>query len=151
MKKKSVRIDSNASGNSRREFLKNSAAFAALATAGPLSGFSDLLAKQIAAEPGEVSSAILQQRRSGRMYGIQVGPDSFVDEGTEKVLDILQEKGAVNTIFLTTFTHGQGLAGRQTEATLHDHGNRPLQESLFSEGILQLLIPNFIRIQHSMI
>ena len=95
--------------NSRREFLKNSTALAGLAVAGPLGGLSI----SNAAEP----SAGLNQ-----MYGIQVGPDSFVDEGTEKVLDILQNRGAVNTIFLTTFTHGQGLAGRQTKETLHDHG-----------------------------
>lgn len=107
--------------NSRRDFLKNTAALAALASAAPLFGFSDLLAANKAPAAG-AGSAAQQQRRFGRMNGIQVGPDSFVDEGTEKVLDILQEKGAVNTIFLTTFTHGQGLAGRQTEATLHDHG-----------------------------
>jgi hypothetical protein len=125
MKNKKEPINLRSTSNtesSRREFLKNSAALAALATAGPLLGFSDLLAVNKPSEAGIASSVALQQRRFGRMNGIQVGPDSFVDEGTDKVLDILQEKGAVNTIFLTTFTHGQGLAGRQTEATLHDHG-----------------------------
>jgi hypothetical protein len=122
MKKKLDGMLLSNTGNSRREFLKNSAAFAALATAGPLFGFSDLIAGKTQQDLTKVSSPSLPQRRSGRMYGIQVGPDSIVDEGTEKVLDILQEKGAINTIFLTTFTHGQGLAGRQTEATLHDHG-----------------------------
>jgi hypothetical protein len=109
--------------NSRRDFLRNTAALAAFAAAGPLPGFSDFISKRKAED--ETPPAVMQQqqqRRIGRMNGIQVGPDSFVDEGTEKVLDILQEKGAVNTIFLTTFTHGQGLAGRQTEKTLHDHG-----------------------------
>src|SRR5512139_3991438 len=108
MKKKSDRINSSNTGNSRREFLKNSATFAALAASGPLFGFSDLLSVKTQQEPTKVTTPSLPQRRSGRMFGIQVGPDSFVDEGTEKVLDNLQGKGAVNTIFLTTFTHGQG-------------------------------------------
>src|SRR5213595_946155 len=30
--------------------------------------------------------------------GIQVGSISFIDEGTEQALDLLQERGAVNTI-----------------------------------------------------
>jgi hypothetical protein len=33
------------------------------------------------------------------VVGIQIGSDSFLDEGMEKVLDILQEKTAVNTLF----------------------------------------------------
>jgi hypothetical protein len=44
--------------------------------------------------------------------GIQIGADSFVDEGTEKVLDILEEKGAVNTLYLSTFTYDRGITGR---------------------------------------
>ncbi len=47
------------------------------------------------------------------MIGIQIGAVSFVDEGTEKVLDILQERGGVNTLFLAVFTYGRGIAGRQ--------------------------------------
>ena len=35
---------------------------------------------------------------SPKMIGIQVGAVSFVDEGTEKVLDVLQERGCVNTL-----------------------------------------------------
>lgn len=145
MGKKSVKKGSTDSGDSRREFLKHSAAFAALATAWPLSGFSDLLETKIAEEPGDAGSAILQQSRSERMFGIQVGPDSFVDEGTEKVLDILQEKGGVNTIFLTTFTHGQGLAGRQTEATLHDHGKPASSGKPFFGGNFATPHPGFYK------
>src|ERR1700751_5355508 len=43
---------------------------------------------------------------SAKMIGIQVGAVSFVDEGTEKVLDVLQERGGVNTLFLAVFTYG---------------------------------------------
>jgi hypothetical protein len=60
-----------------------------------------------------------------KMIGIQVGAVSFVDEGTSKVLDILQERGAVNTLFLATFTYGRGIAGRQVPGQpLPDHGKQ---------------------------
>jgi hypothetical protein len=59
------------------------------------------------------------------MVGIQVGAISFVDEGTEKVLDVLQERGAVNTLFLAVFTYGRGIAGRQIPGQpLPDHGKQ---------------------------
>jgi hypothetical protein len=48
-----------------------------------------------------------------KMMGIQVGAISFADEGTEKVLDVLQERACVNTLFLAVFTYGRGIAARQ--------------------------------------
>src|SRR6478736_3027252 len=60
-----------------------------------------------------------------KMIGIQVGAISFVDEGTEKVLDILQERAGVNTLFLAVFTYGRGIAGRQIPGQpLPDHGRQ---------------------------
>jgi hypothetical protein len=62
---------------------------------------------------------------SSKMVGIQVGAVSFVDEGTEKVLDLLQEHGGVNTLFLAVFTYGRGIAGRQIPGQpLPDHGKQ---------------------------
>ena len=62
---------------------------------------------------------------SSKMIGIQVGAVSFVDEGTEKVLDVLQERGCVNTLFLAVFTYGRGIAGRQIPGQpLPDHGKQ---------------------------
>ena len=59
------------------------------------------------------------------MIGIQVGAISFVDEGTERVLDILQERACVNTLFLAVFTYGRGIAGRQIPGyPLPDHGKQ---------------------------
>jgi hypothetical protein len=59
------------------------------------------------------------------MIGIQIGAVSFIDEGTEKVLDILQERGAVNTLFVAVFTYGRGIAGRQVPGQpLPDHGKQ---------------------------
>src|SRR5919109_867474 len=92
------RIDVN-----RREFLKITAGSCA-AVAMPI--------------PGQSAS-------SSRMVGIQVGAVSFVDEGTEKVLDVLQERGCVNTLFLAVFTYGRGIAGRQIPGQpLPDHGKQ---------------------------
>ena len=87
----------------RREFLKITAgAGAALAL------------------PSQASSAA-----TSKMVGIQAGAISFVDEGTEKVLDVLQERGSLNTIFLAVFTYGRGIAGRQIPGQpLPDHGKQ---------------------------
>ncbi len=62
---------------------------------------------------------------SSKMIGIQVGAVSFVDEGTEQVLDVLQERACVNTLFLAVFTYGRGIAGRQIPGQpLPDHGRQ---------------------------
>jgi hypothetical protein len=60
-----------------------------------------------------------------KMIGIQVPVISFLDEGVDQLLDILQEKGNVNTIFLATFTFSRGTGGRQIPGhPLPDHGKR---------------------------
>lgn len=60
-----------------------------------------------------------------KMIGIQVGAVSFVDEGFDKVLDILQERASINTLFLAVFTYGRGIAGRQVPGQpLPDHGKQ---------------------------
>ncbi|MBM3746899.1 MAG: transposase [Acidobacteria bacterium] len=60
-----------------------------------------------------------------KMIGIQVGAVSFVDEGVEAVLDIIQQRAYVNTLFLASFTYGRGIAGRQVPGQpLPDHGKQ---------------------------
>ena len=89
----------------RREFLEGSALAA-----------GSLLLGGIPARGAQPSNA---------MIGIQVGAVSFLDEGTDKVLDVLQEMGAVDTLFLATFTYGRGIAGRMPRGTpLPDHGKQ---------------------------
>src|SRR5262245_37113642 len=62
---------------------------------------------------------------SPKMIGVQIGAISFVDEGTDRVLDILQERASVNTLFLAVFTYGRGIAGRQIPGyPLPDHGKQ---------------------------
>src|SRR5256712_13254272 len=65
-----------------------------------------------------------------RMIGIQVGAISFVDEGTDKLLDGLRELADINTIFLATFTYGRGIAGRQIRGSaLPDHGKQEYDDN----------------------
>jgi len=106
----------------RREFLKTSAArLAAVVAVGP----SPLVSILQAVEPTSARMSI----------GIQVGAVSFADEGTEKVLDLLQERGAIDTIHLTTFTYGRGLAGRQIPGQpFPDHGKQESDEKTFHGG-----------------
>jgi hypothetical protein len=87
----------------RREFLERSA----LAASGALLG------RQTAAAQPQ------------RMIGIQVGPVSFLDEGTGKVLDTIRDLGAADTVFLATFTYGTGISGRTPKSMpLPDHGKQ---------------------------
>jgi len=47
------------------------------------------------------------------MIGIQIGAVSFIDEGVDQVLDIVQQRASANAVFLATFTFSNGTAGRQ--------------------------------------
>jgi len=97
----------------RRSFLKRSTA-AALAAAMP-SGAAAVAAQEAARPPALPPGK--------RFIGIQVGAVSFVDEGADRVLDILQERAGVNALMLAVFTYGRGIAGRQVPGQpLPDHG-----------------------------
>ncbi|MBD0349802.1 MAG: hypothetical protein ICV65_01475 [Flavisolibacter sp.] len=70
-----------------------------------------------------------------KTIGIQIGPDSFVDEGTDKVLDLLKDRAAINTIYLSTFTYDRGITGRQIPGkTFPDHGVQESDEKYFHGG-----------------
>ncbi len=113
---------------SRRDFVKNTAALTTLA----VTGLGPLRASE-SPEPD-------------KMIGMQVGAVSFVDEGVGPVLDILQERAAVNTIFLTTFTYGRGLAGRQIPGQpFPDHGSQESDEKTFHGGNYATPHPEFYR------
>jgi len=69
------------------------------------------------------------------MNGVQVGAVSFMDEGVEETLDIFQRRAAANVLFITTFTHGRGLAGRQMPGIkFPDHGSQESDEKDFYGG-----------------
>jgi len=60
---------------------------------------------------------------SNKTIGIQIGAISFTDEGITRVLDLLQEKAKVNTLFIASYTFDRGTGGRQLPGySLPDHG-----------------------------
>ena len=116
----------------RREFLKAGVSLAAFAATGPVPVTSVVQAAEPLSEPKSI--------------GIQIGAVSFVDEGTDQVLDLLQKLGAVDTIYLTTFTYGRGLAGRQIPGhPFPDHGVQESDEKYFHGGNYATPHPEFYR------
>jgi len=53
--------------------------------------------------------------------GIQIGAISFIDEGVEAVLDILQERAGVNALLISALSWSRGNAGRAAYG-FPDHG-----------------------------
>jgi hypothetical protein len=79
------------------------------------------------------------------MIGIQAGAISFVDEGTEQALENFQQLGAVDTVFLATFTYGRGIAGRMPRGTpLPDHGKQEYDDN-FHGGNFATPHPQYYR------
>ena len=79
------------------------------------------------------------------MIGIQAGAVSFVDEGTNAVLDNFQQTAAINTIFLATFTYGRGIGGRQPRGSaLPDHGKQEYDDN-FHGGQFATPHPQYYR------
>lgn len=112
------KINLGAASPSRRMFLKSSSAAAVALASAPLAFASDK--KENAAE---------------KMIGIQIGAASFYDEGVDKVLDIVQQRGAVNTIFISTFCYDRGLNGRQMPGhPFPDHGPAESDKGLYHGG-----------------
>lgn len=81
-----------------------------------------------------------------KMIGIQIGAVSFADEGTERVLDELQQDALINTLFLATFTYGRGIAGRQLPGQpLPDHGKQAYDTATFYGGNYATIHPQYYR------
>jgi hypothetical protein len=80
-----------------------------------------------AAHPQSKLAVATPANRSGvrnrkNFVALQVKPFSWVDEGIDQVLDNLQQKGNVNTIFAYTFDYEETRLTRSGEAILPDHG-----------------------------
>src|ERR1700722_2678843 len=90
--------------------------------------------------------AASQVTPTDKTIGIQVGAVSFVDEGTEKVLDEFQRDAYVNTLFLATFTYGRGIAGRQVPGQpLPDHGVQAYDTGTFYGGDYATILPQYYK------
>ena len=86
------------------------------------------------------------QKTPDKMIGMQVGAVSFIDEGTEKVLDELQQDASVNTLFVATFTYGRGIAGRQIPGQpLPDHGKKKYDTGTFHGGSYTAIHPEYYK------
>jgi hypothetical protein len=82
---------------------------------------------------------------ASRPIGIQVGAVSFLDEGTDRVLDILSETAAVDTLFLAAFTYGRGIGGRQPRGSaLPDHGKQEYDDN-YHGGIFATPHPQYYK------
>lgn len=105
---------------SRRNFIKGLAATPAVA----LATGGSLLAQTPKGQEAPATAANGDNKGAkSKFVAIQIGGRSFVDEGVDKCLDTLQEKGGVNVVMATVFTYGTGLAGRQVRSEpLPDHG-----------------------------
>lgn len=108
---------------SRRQFLQSAVAIAAGA---------------VPALSAPLTAAAIESQTAGKrdmLIGIQAGAVSFIDEGVDAVLDVFQQQGQVNAIFLATFTYGRGIAGRQVPGQpLPDHGKQEYDERVFHGG-----------------
>ena len=94
-----------------------------------------LLQSTAALASASAAEAQPQPAKKERTIGIQIGAVSFADEGVEPVLDILQEKASVNTLFIAAFTFGRGIAGRQIPGQpLPDHGKQQYDTGTFHGG-----------------
>jgi hypothetical protein len=66
-----------------------------------------------------------------KTIAIQFGAVSLIDEGTERVLDILQQRASVNALIPAVFTFSSGTAGRQSkDQPLPDHGKQEYDTNL---------------------
>jgi hypothetical protein len=115
----------------RRSFLKGLTVQAlAMAPATALLGQVAQKPQQPSAQPQRRRTPVeaselrgIAGRGKKKFVGIQIGARSFVDEGVDKCLDTLSDKGGVNALMATVFTYGTGLAGRQVHGEpLPDHG-----------------------------
>ncbi|MCX6633187.1 MAG: hypothetical protein NTW28_36795, partial [Candidatus Solibacter sp.] len=83
---------------------------------------------------------------ASKTIGLQVGAVSFVDEGVNRVLDVLQQSAYVNTLFVATFTYGRGIAGRQVPGQpLPDHGKQEYDTDTFKGGSYTRVRPQYYR------
>jgi hypothetical protein len=90
------------------------------------------------------ASGLLAETKGAAMVGIQVGAVSFVDEGVEKCLDVFEQDGGVNTLFIATFTYGRGIAGRQVPSQpLPDHGKQQYDTDTFHGGCYTKVDPKY--------
>jgi hypothetical protein len=102
----------------------------------------DFTRSVVAAAAGTLTGHSAENRQP--WIGIQLGAVSLVDEGTEQVLDILQERAAVNTLFPAVYSYSSGTAGRQLRGHPYPgHGKQGGSD--FRGGNFATVHPKFYR------
>lgn len=120
------------SGFDRRKFLAGAGSMAAIVGGGVPGAFGALKSAPQSSDD-QTAPSTMPVPPKDPVIGIQIDAISFLDEGTEKVLDILQEKAGVNALFMGSFSYGTGITGRQIEGhPFPDHGIQQYQD--FSHG-----------------
>jgi hypothetical protein len=95
----------------RRAFLRLGAAFGAF-----------LAQKAPAQQPLAPRVNRIPAKNRKNFVGIQVRGFSWVDEGVDQVLDNIQQKGDVNTVWAYTFSYGETRLRKNGPIPLPDHG-----------------------------
>jgi hypothetical protein len=91
-----------------------------------------------------IADAQTRPSSTRKTIGIQIGAVSFQDEGVDPVLDILEAKASINTLFIAAFTYGRGIAGRQVPGQpLPDHGKQQYDTGTFHGGSYTALHPQY--------
>ena len=128
--------------SSRRQFLK-AASLSAMATA--LGDRHSLAAQQYPVLAQAMPKPAAQAGSPDKRFiAMQISAQSFVDEGVDKCLDTLQEKGGVNVIMPVAYSYGWELDGRQVhERPLPDHGVQAYDE--IHGGSYTAVHPDFYR------
>jgi len=98
-------------GSSRRSFLKRITAASFAAMQPTLVNDAKSLPPPLTTNQGQSNTVPTRAQPNKRFIAIQVGAVSFVGEGVERVLDLLQEKAHINALLLAVFTYGRGIAG----------------------------------------
>lgn len=93
----------------RRKFLQLSSAFVLMASRGALA-------------QDQPTAGRFKVKSRKNFVGIQVRGFSWVDEGVDQVLDNLQNKGDVNTLWAYTFSYGETRLRKDGPIPLPDHG-----------------------------
>ena len=131
---------------SRRNFLKT-ASLSAMAVA--LAERRILAAPEYPAVVQAAQPAAQTGTPGKRFIAMQISAQSFVDEGVDKCLDTLQQKGGVNVIMPVAYSYGWELDGRQVhERPLPDHGVQSYDE--IHGGSYTAVHPEFYRTRPSL-
>ncbi len=102
--------------------------------------FGQAMNRRAGAAP-QASRALVRNRKN--LVAIQVKPYAWVDEGIDQLLDTIQQKGGVNTVWAYTYDYSEARMTREGTIPLPDHG-KPGSPS-FTGGAFYDYDPKYFR------